>query len=1090
MIRRTALVAVALWTCTAMAGEDELAAGFANSPDAAKPRVYWWWLNSLVDREGITRDLEEYKAKGIGGVLLFDAGGAAGAMPNGPKFMGPEWRALFTHAVSEAARLGLEVSVNLCSGWDAGGPWVTPPLAARQFVQSELRLQGPQHFVGALPPPGGGADYRDVALQAFPEAPSAGRPIFQVTASSAQAPYPGVNAADGSTDSFWVSNGWHAGDAPTKERPEWVQLEFAEPYTARTMRLVPHNPYGPRRFELQTSTDGRAFATVAAFDLRQEDPGVLEFPETTARFYRVLFTASYAEQNVQVSEVAFGAMPIAGTSRVAVKSGRDSFGGWTDRGPVRGLVEAPLAPLVAPEGAGRIDPTAVVDLAEHVQADGSLAWDVPAGTWTVLRTGHVATGARVSCSSPGGEGFEVDWLGAAATAHHFRSMASVLIGDAGAHAGTTFRYVHDDSWEVGLPNWTDGFLDAFAKYRGYDARPWLPILAGRTAVGPEISDRFLYDFRKTIADCIAENHYAALARLAHARGLLVHCEAGGPCYPKAVPMDALKNLGRVDVPMGEFWQSSHWKENGQNIAGKQTASAAHIYGKRYAAAEAFTSIGPHWQEAPRDLKPTADVAFCEGINRFFMHTSTSTRPGDGQPGYEYFAGTHFNRNVTWWPQAGAWLKYVARCQFLLSQGLFVGDVCYYYGDNAPNFVEVKQVDPALGEGYDYDVCNAEVLLMRMSVAGDRIVLPDGMSYRVLVLPERNAMPLEVLRKIRDLVEAGATVVGPAPVKDPGLVDSPRRDDEVRALARELWGECDGVKTTERAFGKGRIAWGKPLRALLGERGIPPDLEYRAKDDGASLDFIHRTLPGVEAYFVANRKDRWEPSVACTFRVSGRQPELWDAVTGERRLAAAFTQRDGRTTVPLDFAPYGSIFVVFRAPIAAQASGGAARNFATYADPVAIVGPWTVAFDSRWGGPESARFERLVSWTERPEDGIRHYSGKATYRVKFDLPEALRGAGAHVALDLGVIKHLAEVRLNGTPLGVLWTEPFRVDITAAARPTGNELEIDVVNLWPNRLIGDAAVPAEQRLTRTNVQFAKDAPLIPSGLLGPVTIVAAR
>ena len=343
--------------------------------------------------------------------------------------------------------------------------------------------------------------------------------------------------------------------------------------------------------------------------------------------------------------------------------------------------------------------------------------------------------------------------------------------------------------------------------------------------------------------------------------------------------------------MTSRWASSgsprQWKEGGQNHAAKEIACAAHIYGRTYVAAEAFTKIGPHYEESPADLKPTADIAFCEGINRFVLHTSTSSRPEDGQPGYEYFAGTHFNRNVTWWKQSGPWLAYIARCQHLLQQGLFVGDVCYYNGDNAPNFVEVKHVDPALGPGYDYDVCNAEVLLTRMSVRDGRIILPDGMSYRLLVLPERKTMPVEVLRKIADLVDAGATVVGPRPERDPGLKDYPQCDAQVKEIAAGLWGEVDGKSATQRSVGKGRVFYGKPLREILAEDGVKPDFDY-SRSNGAFIDFIHRTSGEAEIYFVANRSSRPE-ALDCTFRVVGKQPELWDPMTGGMQEAAAFRQ---------------------------------------------------------------------------------------------------------------------------------------------------------------------------------------------------------
>jgi len=403
----------------------------------------------------------------------------------------------------------------------------------------------------------------------------------------------------------------------------------------------------------------------------------------------------------------------------------------------------------------------VIDLTGKMDSGGRLVWRVPKGHWTILRFGHTTLGARTKTASLStyaharGGPLEVDWLSAAATEIHFAATGKKLIADAGPLAGKTLKYLHDDSWEVGCPNWTPTFRADFRKFRGYDLLPYLPVLAGRIVDSREVSNRFLHDYRRTIADCLAENHYARFRDLCKPHGIGIDSQSGGPwTHDAAASMDTLKNLGRNAVPHGEFWQSSWYKtrDREQNLTGKQTASAAHIYGRRWAAAEAFTSIGPHWQEAPSDLKPTADIAFCEGWNRFYLHTFTHSPASAGRPGNAYFAGTHFNPNITWWAQARAWTDYIARCQFLLSRGLFVGDVCYYYGDGVPNWVPAKHVAPSLGEGYDYDVCNAEVLLTRMSVKGNRIVLPDGMSYRLLVLPDTTAMPLEILGKLKQLVE--------------------------------------------------------------------------------------------------------------------------------------------------------------------------------------------------------------------------------------------------------------------------------------------------------------------------------------------------
>ncbi|MHC4109546.1 MAG: glycosyl hydrolase [Planctomycetota bacterium] len=1066
----------------------DLATGFANPPDVAKPRVYWWWLNNLVNEKGITRDLEQFKAKGIGGVLLFNAGGPAGPTPSGPDFMGSKWRDMVKHALREAGRLGLEVSINLCSGWDAGGPWITDDTASHHFVQAELDVKGLRKFSGKLPqPPGNVKGYHDVAVQAFRKPDGAkvtSIPRPKVTASSAQKMYPAAKADDDDERTMWVSDGWKKGDAPTPQHPEWLQLEYPRPIETKMLWIVPHSPYGPREIEVQTSTDGKTFTTVKKHAMKRDGEAVIPLPPTRTKILRILVTASYAAENTQIGEVAVQKPAYSGMRSVlAIKSGRASV---KNMGSVRAGIETPLGPPPFDSEVAALDPAAIVDLTGKLKPNGTLVWDVPEGEWIVVRTGYTTTGRKVSCTTKGGAGPEMDWLDARAMDLHFKSMAEVLVSDSADLVGKSLKYVHDDSWEVGLPNWTRNFLAEFKKYRGYDARPYLPVLAGHAVGSAETSDRFLHDFRKTIADCLAENHYGRFAELAHARGLGIHSEGGGPCWPEVVPMDALKNLGRCDIPMGEFWHSHHWHEGtNQNTNGKQTATAAHIYGKRWVMAEAFTSIGPHWMEGPAELKATADIAFCEGINRFVHHTSTASRPEDGKPGYEYFAGTHFNPNITWWEQAGAWTDYISRCQWLLSQGLFVADVLYYNGDGAPNLVEPKHIDPALGNGYDYDVCNTEVLLTRLSVKDGRIVLPDGMSYRLLALPDRKSMPVEVLAKIKELVEAGATVVGPRPEKAPSLKNYPRCDEQLKAMASELWGQCDGETIRQRKIGKGHIVWGKALRQVLAERGAEPDFEYTGENKDAFLDFIHRRTDRADIYMVVNRRARPE-RVDCSFRIEGKQPEFWNPVGGTTAAATVFQQERGRTVVPLELGSHGSMFVVFEKPTSQRVAGNMNDPFPKRSTVQQLGGPWQLQFDPEWGPDEPVTFNTLTSWTDHDDPLIKYFSGEATYKTTFDLAEG-SPKNARLWLDLGHPKNLAAVRLNDKNLGVVWTAPFRVDITDAVQPKGNRLEIDVVNLWPNRLIGDAGLPPEKRRTRTNVRnFKKDSPLLPSGLLGPVTL----
>jgi len=584
--------------------------------------------------------------------------------------------------------------------------------------------------------------------------------------------------------------------------------------------------------------------------------------------------------------------------------------------------------------------------------------------------------------------------------------------------------------------------------------------------------------------------------------MLIHPESGGP---HAVPIDAQQCLGFSDAPMSEFWAWSwrHRVGDTNRFFVKQPASAAHAYGRKLVLAEGFTTIGPHWQETLWDnLKPSFDHALCEGLNLLVWHAFVCSPQEAGMPGIQYFAGTHLNPNSTWWSRSGPFFAYINRCQWMLQQGLFVADVAYYYGDHVPNFTQLKRTDPAqVLPGYDYDVVTEEVVLTRMSVRDGRLVLPDGMSYRVLVLPDRTTISLPVLRKLRELVLAGGTIIGPKPVQAGTLRDYPQCDAEVVQLAGELWG----------APVKGRVIQGKTAREVLLADGVLPDFEFAltpadsmsAAPSGTEkqaesillkdvpvLNYLHRRVGDADIYFVCNSSNNYVKA-SCTFRVAGRRPELWDPGSGRLRPAVAWSPVCRRMVVPLEFTPYGSIFVVFRKPVSIRVSGEAKGNFPTFTPLDELDGPWTVQFDPAWGGPASCEFDSLVSWTQRPEEGIKFYAGTATYRKTFDLPPSSRRKGDRVWLDLGNVKELAEVRLNGKSLGVLWAFPFRVDVTDALKSKGNKLEVDVVNFWPNRIIGDQSLPPEKRFTRTNIRkLMRETPLMESGLLGPVTLQVSR
>ncbi len=920
-----------------------LESGWENPPNEARLRAYWWWLNGNVTAAAITRDLEQMKAKGFGGALLCDANGASqignDTVPHGPDFFSAKWRELYKHTLHEANRLGLEISLNIQSGWNLGGPVVSQADAGKKYVWSELVISGGTNVDVKLPTPKARDQfYRDTALIAYRVKNA---PVHE----------------------------------PLKNWKQKALQESLQPFSA---------------------------------------------PDSSPLFTEI--SATPGEQDADAADI--------------------------------------------------------IDLTKNISADGKLRWKVPAGDWQILRFGYtIGDHSFVSTSSDGWQGYSIDVYSATAFQNYWNKIVEPLIQDAGPLAGKTLKYLHTDSWEIELANWTPKLREEFKNRQGYDLLPWLPVLAGRIVNSREASNRFLFDYRQTLGDLAIDNHYKLFRDQAHAHGIGIHPESGGP---HAVPIDAQRCLGMNDAPMSEFWAWSwtHRKGDDNRFFVKQPASAAHTYGHKLVMAEGFTTIGPHWQEHIWDnLKPTFDKALCEGLNLLVWHAFVCSPDESGIPGQQYFAGTHLNPKVTWWEKSGPFFSYIDRCQWMLQQGHFSADVLYYYGDHVPNFTQHKRTDPArVGAGYDYDVITAEALIDRTSVKNGKIVLPDGMNYRVLVLPKRDVISMPVLKKIRKLVAAGATVVGPKPLRGEPLENFASTDAVVKQLADELWGGKVGI---------GRVIGGKSAREVLQADGVKPDCEVQSAL--GDFDFIHRTTGDAEIYFIANRTN-FAASTTVAFRVTGKAPELWNAVTGEKKIAVGYEENNGRTFVPLDFDPCGSWFVIFREPNSKHPTPRY-ENSLILKTAMEISGAWTVHFDPKWGGPETAKFDSLVSWTTRIEPGIKFYSGTATYEKTFDAPSSKpKVKNSKLFLDLGDVRELAEVRVNGKSCGILWCPPWRVDVTDALQPGENKLEIEVVNFWPNRLIGDAALPKEQRLTQTNIRELKaNTPLPDSGLFGPVKLL---
>lgn len=736
-----------------------------------------------------------------------------------------------------------------------------------------------------------------------------------------------------------------------------------------------------------------------------------------------------------------------------------------------------------------------IDLTSHLSPDGTLTWKVPPGRWTIMRFGRTLTGQTTRPAPKPGLGFETDKFDRAALDVHFAAFTQKLLNqaDKATNGGGGLTMLHFDSWEMGSQNWSPKFRKEFKRRRGYDPLKYLPTFTGQIVGSEEISERFLWDVRQTAQELVVENHVGHLKALAHQHGLGLSVEPYdlNPCGDLT--------LGRVaDVPQCEFWYRGY--DTTYSVI--EAASIAHTCGKPVVAAEAFTaSAGEDWQADPAALKPLGDWAFCAGVNRFAFHRFqaqpwTNRWPGMTMGRY----GVHWDRTQTWWDMASTYHEYLARCQFLLQRGVTVADVCFLAAEGAPHVFRAPSSatigSPPDHSGYNFDGCAPETLIERAQVRDGKIVFPGGTTYSILVLPERATMTPKLLRKIKSLVQNGATVFGPPPVKSPSLEDFPQCDADVAKLAGEIWGDCDGKNLFTHSFGKGRVVWRKTpvnpgeqygdyaaITNLLNQTGLPPDFAA----DGP-IRFTHRRDDGAEIYFLANREAR-QIETRCQFRVTGQQPELWNPLTGEIRSLAQFTGDANRTTIPLRFEPNESYFVVFRRPVTSASSS--ASNFPALRDTgLQFDGAWQVGFDPKWGGPETITFDSLQDWSQRPEAGVRNYSGTAIYRNAFTWPAGAPAPGQKYFLDLGNVKNLARVRLNGREVGVVWCSPFRLEISGALRAGQNELEIDVANLWPNRLIGDAALPQDKQFTWTTWNpYKNDSPLLPSGLLGPVQLLTA-
>lgn len=1130
--------ALLLAPLAALHADDSQVKNFLQPPKDSRPETWFHVFGGNVGKPGLTADLESIAGAGISGIQLFTVKSDPWpGVEHQVTCLSPEWDGMISHAADECRRLGLSFTMQNCPGWSmAGGPWITLENAMRSLIWRRTDVMGGKPVAVKLGVPSSGTepwrDYRDVAVIAFP-APigdSANLKPTAVSSNRRKLPWADLFAGKltGQKDSNVILE-------PTGE-PAWVQMDFAAPVTLRSLELPSVNKMTMRRYFDPGMAIRVQVREVSGWSdvIRREIPRAtwqddtsltLALPERTATSFRIVFEIT--------TPITLNVLRLSAAAWIDDWQGQAAF-------VLRSLDHTP-EPKQDPKA--WIHSGQVVDLTDKMDADGNLKWDAPAGNWTILRFGHVNRGKRNGPAPAEATGFECDKLSTAGADQHFAGYLGRLSAPGGPADQGRLQGMVLDSWECGTQTWTPAMEKEFVSRRGYALRNWLPALAGYVIDGHASSERFLRDWRATLNDLLVEKFFGRIAALGHERGLKVSVEAA---MGDVSPGDILQYYGQADIPMCEFWQPD--SPGGGGLESKPilpTVSAAHIYGKPRIAAEAFTSVNLRWDEHPFLLKHLADVNFTYGLNHLVFHTFTHNPRMDVVPGNSFGGGigSPFLRHQTWWKQMPLFTDYLARCQYLLEQGRTVADVLWYLGDELDHKPRQDTPFPA---GFHFDYLNRDVLLNRLRLADGNLTTPEGVAWKVLWLRECPRLTPETLARVRELLRAGATVVGAAPRQNASLSGGAEEDARFTALVRELWGD-NKAASGDRRIGAGRLIWGGDLDSALAKLNIEPDVS-----GATSATWCHRRTDDEEIYFVAAARDQ-ALSANLGFRAEG-SPELLDPLTGASRPVSIFHRRGSRTVIPLELSAAGSAFVVFRkgavAPVATRVErdgvvlvdacdpthvdrgkaapvqglkpneklqpwvehklatcevvdGGAkflawepgryrvlrdgtkvAEATIAEARKIPLAGPWSLSFPIGWDAPAKMKLPALVPWSELADQATRSFSGSATYDCEFTL-DALN-PDKRVLLDLGQVANIAEVAVNGKPAATLWALPYRTDITALLKPGANRITVRVTNTWRNRLIYDAGLPEAQRKTWTLSHLPAKGPVELAGLKGPVLL----
>ncbi len=1041
--------------------------GFINIPDSIQTSVYWYWISDHISEEGIIKDLQAMKNAGINRAFIGNIGLTDDPSVSGKVKFGSEewWKSLHT-ALKTATELDIEIGIFNSPGWSqSGGPWVKPNQSMRYLASSYTMVEGGKKIDIALEKPEG--DFQDVKVIAFPSINTENSQLsVQDMVITSDPIIPELkNLVDRNKDTELLF--------PKGSKEVSINFTTNKLFTLRSLKIYPSHHPTNSTVKLQTKENG-SYKTISEFNIDRYNPGtnvgfepyapiVISIPETEIKDLRLIF--SNIAENSGIKEIEFSSIP------------------FVERYPEKTLAKMHQTPLPywneyqwedqtqTNDASLTIDPAKVIDISQYLSED-KLTWDAPSGHWTIMRTGMLPTGVTNSPASPEATGLEIDKMSKEHIEAHFDAYLGEIIKRIPEQDRRTWKVVVQDSYETGGQNFTETFIEDFKQQYGYDPVPFLPVYSGMVVMNEDISNRFLWDVRRLVADKVAYDYVGGLREVCHKYGLRTWLENYGHW---GFPGEFLQYGGQSDEIGGEFWGEGDLG----NIENRAASSCGHIYGKTKISAESFTTAGYAFGRYPAMIKQRGDRFFSEGINNTLLHLYIHQPYEDKKPGVNAWFGTEFNRFNTWFSHMDLFTAYLKRVNYMLQQGLNIADVAYFIGEDAPKMTGIT--DPPLPKGYQFDYINAEVIEKNMTVKDGLLTLPHGTQYRILVLPELKTMRPELLKKIKQLIEDGAVVLGPQPERSPSYQNYPKADEEIAELSKNLWAKIN-PDTKYAKIGKGILINGMNMEDALTLINCVPDCQTKPEDP---ILYNHRTVNGMEIYFISNQSDKQIHTIP-ELRVKGLQPELWEPTTGIIRKLPEYTLTDTGIKIPLTLESNESVFIVFRDKINEEST--LLTNKENFPQPEIITelnSQWTITFDKTSGYDIALKADKLTDLSQNENPDIKYYSGKVVYQTEFNLDD--RPANERIFVNLNEVYAMAKVSINGKYAGGVWTSPYKVDITDYVVSGKNDISIEVVNTWHNRLIGDLNLPEDQRSTWIMTHFlnATD-PLQKSGLIGPVSI----